>query len=83
MDPLNIFLQFMTDDGLNMNIVGNIIDNLIQLLPEIDNLIHAQRQEVKTRNAEYFELTIPTYTDDQFKEHFRMTRITFEVRILL
>ncbi|XP_024874056.1 protein ANTAGONIST OF LIKE HETEROCHROMATIN PROTEIN 1-like [Temnothorax curvispinosus] len=79
MDPLNVFLQFVADDGLNMNIVGNIIDNLIQPLPEIDNLIHAQRQEAKTRNAEYFELTIPTYTDDQFREHFRMTRITFEV----
>ncbi|XP_071576796.1 putative nuclease HARBI1 [Temnothorax nylanderi] len=79
MDPINLFLEFVADDGLNMNIVGNIIDNLIQPLPEIDNLIHAQRQEAKTRNAEYFELTILTYTDDQFREHFRMTRITFDV----
>lgn len=74
----NIFLQFVADDGLNMNIVRHIVDNLIQ--PNDENYIRPrQRRAAKTRNAEYFELTVPTYTGDQFKEHFRMTRLTFEV----
>ncbi|CAL1689766.1 unnamed protein product [Lasius platythorax] len=60
-----------------MNILRPIVDNF-QPLPE--NNMHArQRRAAKTRNVEYFELTIPTYTDDQFREHFRITRITFEV----
>lgn len=76
-----IILQFVVDDGLNVNILRNIVD-FIQPLPENDLLhLHArQRRAAKTRNVEYFELTIPTYTDDQFREHFRMTRITFEAR---
>ncbi|XP_072760759.1 uncharacterized protein [Anoplolepis gracilipes] len=59
-----------------MNIVRHIVDNLIQ--PNDENCIRPrQHRAAKARNAEYFELTIPTYTDDQFKEHFRMTRLTF------
>jgi len=76
MNNVNMFLHFVVDDGPDMNIVRHIIDNLVQ--PE--NYMHPrQRRAAKTRNVEYFELTIPTYTNDQFKEHFRMTRITFEV----
>lgn len=81
----HILLQFVADDELNinmnMNIIRNIVDNVIQPLPE-NNLHARQRQAAKVRNAEYFELTIPMYTDDQFGEHFRMSRITFEVRII-
>ncbi|XP_025157190.1 putative nuclease HARBI1 [Harpegnathos saltator] len=78
MNNINIMFQIAADDGLNMNIVRNIVDNVIQPLPE-NNLYPRQRRAAKTRNVEYFELTIPTYTDDQLKEHFRMTRRTFEV----
>lgn len=73
---VNVLLQFIVDDGLNMNILQNIANN-IEILPE--NNLHARQRRAKTRNTHYFELTIPIYTDNQFKEHFRMTRRTFDV----
>lgn len=68
----------MIDDGLDVNIIRNIV-HLIIPLPEIEMLHGRKRGPEKSRNAEYYQVTIPSYTDLQFKEHFRMSPITFEV----
>lgn len=73
MDPI---LFIAMDDGVDINNVVNIIgENLGHPLPDDNNRIRYQM----TRNENYFECTIPRYTDIQFFEHFRMSRGTFEV----
>jgi len=74
MDPL---LLFIMDEDLDLNnIVNNIvIEDLGHPLPYIED----RRRNVRPRNENYYELTIPQYTDIQFMEHFRMSRRTFQV----
>jgi len=72
-------LLFILDEDLDLNnIVNNVIEDLGHPLPNIEN---DERRNVRPRNENYFEVTIPQYTDIQFLEHFRMSRGTFEVCI--
>ena len=68
----------MLNNGFNIGILNFIVNDLIVPLPE--NVIMGQRNE-RPKNENYFEGVIPRYTDIQFAEHFRMSRITFEVII--
>jgi hypothetical protein len=41
-----------------------------------------RRSEEIVRVADYYEITIPNYTVDDFKSHFRLTRDTFQATYL-
>jgi len=69
-------LFLLLDDNLDIN---NITHNLVQDLGHPIPFIENRRRNVRPRNENYYELTIPRYTDIQFIEHFRMSRRTFEV----
>lgn len=72
-------LLFMMDEDFDLNnIVNNVVQDLGHPLPNIEN---NGRRNVRPRNENYYEVTIPQYTDIQFLEHFRMSRGTFEVCI--
>ncbi|KAJ8915397.1 hypothetical protein NQ315_008285 [Exocentrus adspersus] len=51
-----------------------MVYNLIQPLP----LLRIEQRPEQVRNENYFEETIPAYTDIQFYEHFRMSRDSAE-----
>lgn len=74
-----ILLKFAFDDGLDPNIMQHIVQ-LVEPLPQLEEILNRRRGD-RLRNREYFEITIPRYTDDQFQQHFRMTRNTFEVSV--
>jgi len=72
MDPLLLFI--MNEDLDLNNIVNNImIEDLGHPIPYIED----RRRNVSNEN--YYELTIPQYTDIQFIDHFRMSRRTFQI----
>lgn len=76
MDPILLFLM---DEGLDLNdIVNNVVEDLGHPIPHIEN---ENRRNVRPRNENYYEATVPQYTDIHFEEHFRMSRRTFEVCI--
>ncbi|CAG9841114.1 unnamed protein product [Diabrotica balteata] len=61
--------------------IARIVDIAVDLaepLLDLAELFPAERPEI-TRNENYYEVTIPNYSDTQFQEHFRMSRETFEV----
>uniref|UniRef100_A0A6P7HCR0 Nuclease HARBI1 n=1 Tax=Diabrotica virgifera virgifera TaxID=50390 RepID=A0A6P7HCR0_DIAVI len=58
-------------------IIPAVINQVIDLAQPPENIIPEERQQV-TRNEQYYEYTIPRYTNDAFREHFRMSRVTFE-----
>lgn len=64
----------LLDDIIDFNLVGQIINNLIQPV----NLVGPPRVPAM-RNHDYYEEVIPHYTPDDFKKHFRMSRETFQV----
>ncbi|XP_050497556.1 putative nuclease HARBI1 [Diabrotica virgifera virgifera] len=64
---------FFGDD----EIIPAVINEVIDLAQPPQNIIPEERQQV-TRNEQYYEYTIPRYTNDAFREHFRMSRVTFE-----
>lgn len=76
------------EEIIHIAIDDGIMNNIFQLLEDLDNNgnngnhLEIQRNE-KPRNEKYFELVIPRYTDIQFAEHFRMSRICFEVIYIL
>lgn len=74
-----LFAEFM-DGGENErnNILNFMLNELMEPLPELDELEVRQRGQ-KARNQNYYEVIIPQYDDILFKEHFRMSRATFEV----
>lgn len=59
------------DEGVNSNVLNNIRQDLRNEIPGHENR--------RPQNENYFEITIPRYTDIQFIEHFRMLRNTFQV----
>lgn len=69
---------FVMDDGIGINNLENIIENLIG--PDRRN-IYRRRAIIKHRNRKYYEKIISRFTGDQFKEMFRMNRATCEVII--
>lgn len=71
----NFVLNFFVDDGVDMNAVMNVADNLGRPLP----MLQIENREERVRNANYFETVVPNYTDIQFYEHFRMSRGTADV----
>lgn len=72
--PLNILF----DDDVN---VVDIVQLGLDLAEGNHGEIIQQRPRI-VRNENYFEVTIPTYSDVQFREHFRMSRQTFQVNKL-
>lgn len=70
----------LMDDDLD--IINNIVNVIIEELNhELDYQVPIRRRNERPRNQDYFEITIPRYTDILFIEHFRMSRRTFEVHI--
>lgn len=70
----NAVLFLALDNGLNMDLIRLIAEEVIRPLPN-----DLQRDEQRARNENYYEETIPQYTNDLFIEHFRMSRASFEV----
>lgn len=66
---------FFVDD-VNINVIGAVAEFGHPLFDE--DLLPLQREEV-VRNQDYFETIIPLYSNQQFREHFRMSRETFNV----
>lgn len=75
---MDVFMDFFVDgfDGGENVVANNVIIDII--LNPNEDLEIIQRNE-RPRNTRYYEDIIPIYTDLQFKEHFRMTRGTFQV----
>lgn len=84
MDDLDIIALFAMDDGENdrNNALHFMLDDFMEPLPELDELEIGQRGE-RARNQNYYEIIIPQYDDLLFKEHFRMSRATFEVHFII
>lgn len=80
MDDLDIIALFAMDDGENErnNALRLMFDDVMEPLPELDDLEVRERGE-RARNQNYYEIIIPQYDNLLFKEHFRMSRATFEV----
>lgn len=73
----NIVLDIFFEDGIDLNIVGYMAENLAAPLP----LLRIENRPRRVRNENYFENIVPNYSDIQFFEHFRMSRETAEVSI--
>lgn len=69
----------LDDDIVDVNnvIVGIARDLAVPFHEE--HLVVERKRRV--RNEDYFERTIPNYVDFEFREHFRMSRQTFQVII--
>jgi len=80
MDLLNLVLLMATDDVRGIEIRRNIIHFIANELNEpLQNDFLRNERKIRPKNENYYKIIIPRYTDYLFKEHFRMSRITFEV----
>lgn len=70
--------QIVSEDVLDSNLLACAI-HFAKETTETSNCVAKKRKIKKVRARKYFEITIPLYCDDQFAEHFRMRRGTFEV----
>lgn len=77
MESMLLMLLFAADDGIPMGHLENVIQILVT--PNIHYNAKRRRAQIKRRNLNYYEETIPRFTHDQFKEMFRMDRATCEV----
>ena len=67
MDPV---LLIGLDSGLDFNLIKILVDELTE--PANNDLLITERG-VRSRNANYAEVIVPLYTNNLFKEHFRMS----------
>lgn len=80
MDLLNLALFIAIDDEeiraieIRRHIIHFIVDELGE--PLQNDLLRNERR-IRSKNENYYEIIVPRYTDYLFKEHFRMSRITY------
>lgn len=82
MDLFNLALFIAIDDAdiTDIRHIRNIIHFIIDELNEpLQNDLLRNDRGIRTKNENYYEIIVPRYTDYLFKEHFRMSRMTFEV----
>lgn len=74
----------MDDDAVFMFVANIVMDDdeleAIEYLIEDSGERNEPNRADHARNLNYFEETIPQYSLDDFKNHFRMSRLAFEVR---
>lgn len=76
-----MMLQLFTDDCDMFRTLPYIVDELCcHTNPILRDLVYRRDADKIPRNHTNIENIVATYTDLQFKEHFRMNRFTFEVR---
>ncbi|KAF5282356.1 hypothetical protein FQA39_LY17600 [Lamprigera yunnana] len=63
------------DDGMDQNLIMHFAEKLAQPLPLE---ILEENPNIIARNEDYFEITVPQYSNELFKQHSRMSRATFE-----
>lgn len=74
---MDIELELFEDDNeMILNIINAVAN---ENLPQVEAFLHIEGRNEVVRNQDYFEVIIPRYTDFQFREHFRMSRGTFQV----
>lgn len=66
-----IIFEELVDDNFNWNVIEVVFDQ-----PAV-NLIAPER-EISIRNQMYMENIVPNYTVSDFKDHFRMSRDSFQ-----
>jgi len=71
-----LILQNISDDDNIVEIMGNYLASS----DLEDELLEAHRT-LHVRNENYYEITVPQYSLDDFHAHFRMKRITMEVNL--
>ncbi|XP_046391887.1 putative nuclease HARBI1 [Ischnura elegans] len=69
-------LQAFLLDDLNLN---EIVANVIQLAYPIEEEEVVERLVPPVRNEQYYEETVPRYSPDDFRKHFRMSRNCMEL----
>src|SRR5947199_1814664 len=84
MDLLQLALLIATDDAdmRSIEIRRNIMHFMANELnePLQNDLLRNERvRRIRSKNENYYEVIVPRYMGNLFKEHFRMSRITFEV----
>jgi len=72
-----LILQNISDDDNIVEIMGNYLAS--SDLEDLE-LLEAHRT-LHVRNENYYEITVPQYSLDDFRAHFRMKRITMEVNL--
>ncbi|XP_018307726.1 putative nuclease HARBI1 [Mycetomoellerius zeteki] len=81
MDLLHLILIAAddADDVRGIELQRNIINFIAKELDEPlrNNLLQNERR-MRSKNEHYYEVIVPRYNDYVFKEHFRMSRVTFE-----
>ncbi|KAK4884218.1 hypothetical protein RN001_000489 [Aquatica leii] len=61
---------------MDQNLIMNFAEELAQPLPLE---ILEENPNIIARNEDYFEITALQYSNELFKQHFRMSRATFEL----
>lgn len=76
-EVLKIILDIVTDNVLQPQV--DVMEAVIDLaLQKNENFFPDDRRK-QIRSKSYYETIIPAYSPNEFVEHFRMSRATFEV----
>ena len=68
-------LHIAMDSGIDLNMIEMFVEDLGQ---PMEVLPITERSE-RTKNENYAEVIVPSYSNNLFKEHFRMSHTNFEV----
>ncbi|XP_076669886.1 uncharacterized protein LOC143369612 [Andrena cerasifolii] len=74
---MNAILLIAQHSGLNLEVIKTAAEQLATPM----NDISSSERKVRVRNKNYVETNVPLYSNNLFKEHFRMSRVSFEMLI--
>lgn len=80
MDKVKLVIA-LEDNIPDMNNVVSLISG--EFAHPLENLLERKQKKKRPRNSDYYEVTIPHYQDNLFKEHFRMSKSTFQVNTVV
>jgi hypothetical protein len=81
MDPQrrNIVANIIFNEEADLIVQNIAINNALELAEPINAFGDAEGRRNIQKNENFYEITIPLYVDDLFKDHFRMSREAVEV----
>lgn len=74
---MDAVLLIALDNELDLDLIKMVVE---QMGTPIDDIASSERH-FRARNENYMESIVPLYSNNLFKEHFRMSRVSFEISI--
>jgi hypothetical protein len=76
-----IVMDELTEDAVDLSVMNHMVQTSGRISSLMSAIVMDKEKTCNTSIQNYYEEIIPSYSDEGFRSHFRMTRMAVEVII--